>query len=140
MPDDPVIDALNPFPDHDHRGRDERVRQRAYDLWVAEGQPEGKEQEHWLRAEREVLLAEPKPSLGTPTVPGKENPDIRGADGAVQHVGIGEAAPEAAAVPKTAGAPKPARNTSRSRTANATSKVPAKRAPGLVQSTSRSVE
>jgi hypothetical protein len=31
----------------------ERIRQRAYELWQQEGQPEGKQQEHWDRAMRE---------------------------------------------------------------------------------------
>ncbi len=32
----------------------ERIRQRAYELWQQEGQPEGKQQEHWDRAMREI--------------------------------------------------------------------------------------
>ncbi len=32
----------------------ERIRQRAYELWHQEGQPEGKQQEHWDRAMREI--------------------------------------------------------------------------------------
>ena len=32
----------------------ERIRQRAYEIWEREGRPEGREQEHWEQAEREV--------------------------------------------------------------------------------------
>jgi Protein of unknown function (DUF2934) len=32
----------------------ERIRQRAYELWQQEGQPEGKQQEHWNQAVREI--------------------------------------------------------------------------------------
>jgi hypothetical protein len=32
----------------------ERIRSRAYLLWVEEGRPEGRAHEHWLRAEAEV--------------------------------------------------------------------------------------
>jgi hypothetical protein len=32
----------------------ERIRQRAYEIWQQEGQPEGKQQEHWDRAVREI--------------------------------------------------------------------------------------
>jgi hypothetical protein len=32
----------------------ERIRQRAYELWQKEGQPEGKQQEHWDQAVREI--------------------------------------------------------------------------------------
>jgi hypothetical protein len=32
----------------------ERIKQRAYELWQQEGQPEGREQDHWDQAVREV--------------------------------------------------------------------------------------
>ncbi len=32
-----------------------RIRQRAYEIWHAHGQADGKAAEHWLAAEREVL-------------------------------------------------------------------------------------
>ena len=32
----------------------ERIRQHAYELWQQEGQPEGKQQEHWDQAVREI--------------------------------------------------------------------------------------
>ena len=32
-----------------------RIRQRAYEIWHAEGCAEGKAHEHWLTAERELL-------------------------------------------------------------------------------------
>jgi len=32
-----------------------RIRQRAYEIWHAHGQADGKADEHWLAAEREVL-------------------------------------------------------------------------------------
>lgn len=31
-----------------------RIRQRAYEIWVEEGRPEGREAEHWARACHEV--------------------------------------------------------------------------------------
>ncbi len=33
----------------------EEIGARAYLIWVEEGQPEGKSEEHWFRAEREIL-------------------------------------------------------------------------------------
>lgn len=30
------------------------VRLRAYAIWIEEGQPEGREREHWMRARREM--------------------------------------------------------------------------------------
>lgn len=32
-------------------GREDEVRQIAHKIWVEEGQPEGRDQEHWQRAE-----------------------------------------------------------------------------------------
>ncbi|MCC6220113.1 MAG: DUF2934 domain-containing protein [Deltaproteobacteria bacterium] len=34
--------------------RDDAVRARAYEIWLAEGKPSGREMEHWFLAEREV--------------------------------------------------------------------------------------
>lgn len=43
---------------------DERVRERAYQLWEAEGKPEGHDFEHWMRAREEI---EPFAKEGDPT-------------------------------------------------------------------------
>jgi hypothetical protein len=43
---------------------EQRIRERAFQLWIEEGKPHGKDREHWERAEREVK--EPSP----PTQPG----------------------------------------------------------------------
>ena len=32
-----------------------RIKRRAQELWEAEGRPEGRELQHWLEAEREIL-------------------------------------------------------------------------------------
>lgn len=32
----------------------EKVRQRAYELWIEAGQPEGQHEEHWAQAAREL--------------------------------------------------------------------------------------
>jgi hypothetical protein len=42
---------------------EERIRERAYRLWVEEGQPQGKDAEHWERA-RELLALESDPEEG----------------------------------------------------------------------------
>ncbi|MDB5409938.1 MAG: hypothetical protein JWL84_4850 [Rhodospirillales bacterium] len=34
--------------------REQQIRRRAYAIWQEEGEPEGRELDHWLRAEREV--------------------------------------------------------------------------------------
>ncbi len=33
---------------------EEQVRERAHAIWLAEGMPEGREVDHWLRARREL--------------------------------------------------------------------------------------
>jgi hypothetical protein len=35
-------------------GGDEHIRSRAYELWEKDGRPEGKDKEHWSRAETET--------------------------------------------------------------------------------------
>ena len=34
--------------------REQRIRERAHQIWEKEGQPEGRERDHWERAEREI--------------------------------------------------------------------------------------
>jgi Protein of unknown function (DUF2934) len=34
--------------------REDRIRQRAYELWQQEGTPDGKPDDHWYQAEREI--------------------------------------------------------------------------------------
>ncbi len=44
---------------------EEAIRERAYHLWTADGQPEGKAELHWLRAQREILTTSLAGSSGT---------------------------------------------------------------------------
>jgi hypothetical protein len=78
-------------------------------IWQAEGMPEGRDKEHWVAAEREVLMAEASPSLGTRFTAGEDVPNIRSASGAggpaAQHDGSGDEPFEASDSPMTAGAP-----------------------------------
>ena len=34
---------------------DEAIRERAYHLWIADGQPEGQADIYWLNAQREII-------------------------------------------------------------------------------------
>jgi hypothetical protein len=50
---------------------EERVRQRAYQIWEREGRPEGREQDHWDLARQEIAIEDnigdtllPNPSSG----------------------------------------------------------------------------
>ncbi|HLW70250.1 MAG TPA: DUF2934 domain-containing protein [Candidatus Binataceae bacterium] len=40
----------------------EQVRERAYAIWAREGKPEGRELEHWFRAEQELAQQLPNDS------------------------------------------------------------------------------
>jgi len=42
--------------------RNDQIRERAYCLWEADGSPEGKEMDYWLRAEQDVSAVTRKPS------------------------------------------------------------------------------
>ena len=38
--------------------REERIKQRAYELWQTEGHGHGRHEDHWHRAEREIAAEE----------------------------------------------------------------------------------
>ncbi|QZN99070.1 DUF2934 domain-containing protein [Chenggangzhangella methanolivorans] len=49
--------------------RNNLIEQRAYDLWVEAGMPDGQAEAHWAQAEREIGAADDsgsvQPALGT---------------------------------------------------------------------------
>jgi len=57
-----------------------RIRERAYQIWHANGQADGQADEHWLAAEREILAS---PSIHVmaleATAPAKSQKRMRGA-------------------------------------------------------------
>jgi hypothetical protein len=56
--------------------REERIRERAHQLWEQEGRPDGRDADHWERAAREVD-AEDR-SLDVGTTPAKTAPPASG--------------------------------------------------------------
>jgi len=48
-----------------------RIRERAYEIWNADGRADGKADEHWLAAERELLASLSVYSPGPATKPRK---------------------------------------------------------------------
>jgi Protein of unknown function (DUF2934) len=42
----------------DPAAREQAIRERAYAIWEEEGRPDGRDQDHWLRAEAEIGSAE----------------------------------------------------------------------------------
>ncbi len=56
-----------------------RIRERAYHLWQADGEPNGRDQEYWERA-RELIGMELNPTAGqlpNPVEPGEDRPRQR---------------------------------------------------------------
>jgi hypothetical protein len=47
--------------------RQEQLRARAYGIWQAEGEPHGRDREHWEKAERELALSESEDPVGGET-------------------------------------------------------------------------
>ena len=52
-------DSAEPFE------REQRIRERAHALWEREGRPEGRNEEHWARACREIDMEEHAAEPGT---------------------------------------------------------------------------
>lgn len=69
----------------DHMDDMDRIRQRAHEIWEAEGRPEGRDRDHWQQAEQELhepVLVSDNPDDGLPEeAPPREADDsIKGED------------------------------------------------------------
>jgi hypothetical protein len=64
-----------------------RIRERAYEIWHAQGQTDGKAHEHWVAAEREVLssLSAPSPAPEASQPPTAAKPTRASSRAARQH-------------------------------------------------------
>jgi hypothetical protein len=49
--------------------RQQRIRERAYQLWLDEGQPDGRDKEHWEQAENQTVEEEKSKPENTSVVP-----------------------------------------------------------------------
>jgi hypothetical protein len=52
--------------------REEKIRARAHELWLAEGQPEGRADHHWATAEAEIGIDAPVKAKRAPRKPKAE--------------------------------------------------------------------
>ena len=50
---------LSPALEFASRLDEDRIRERAYGIWIAEGRPHGRELAHWQRAHHELQLEAP---------------------------------------------------------------------------------
>ena len=103
--------------------REQRIREKAYEIWERQGRPEGGHEEHWHQAEREI--AEEGRGAATPESGGEaaeaseevakpKRRSARGGQSSAQDASPSTPA-EAAATEREveAGAPKKARNSGR---------------------------
>jgi hypothetical protein len=45
----------------DDTGMEQRVRERAFQIWIEEGKPQGRDKDHWQRAQQELAAHESPP-------------------------------------------------------------------------------
>ncbi|OWW02371.1 hypothetical protein ATY81_22270 [Rhizobium sp. R72] len=56
LPDETAISTPDRTPDPDRTDEvTESIRRRAHQIWESEGRPEGRPDDHWIQAEREIL-------------------------------------------------------------------------------------
>jgi hypothetical protein len=91
----------------------ERIKQRAYELWEADGRPHGKDAEHWARAEREL------------TQGGGRQPSVKTGNGKASNGATAKTAPRSPSAASKPGAAKPAAGASPARPGGANPPRPA---------------
>lgn len=102
-----------------------RIRQRAYEIWQRAGEREGSHLEHWFQASREIDAEDETGSGAVVERTVEETASTAGPEGASSlhepDAGLGTEP-----APRTAGAPAPGPDTSRSGVANRDPKGPRK--------------
>jgi hypothetical protein len=84
-----------------------KIRKRAYDLWVQDGQVPGRSDDYWLQAEREILGTANEGSLGVSDATGGAEPISETSLKPTRKTAAGAAVPKTA---KPAGATRAKRN------------------------------
>src|SRR3954447_20353445 len=59
--------------------RNARIEERAYHIWLEEGQPHGRHDEHWHRAERELIEEENRLRENSAAADARDGAEPRGA-------------------------------------------------------------
>ncbi|OEJ65572.1 DUF2934 domain-containing protein [Magnetovibrio blakemorei] len=52
----------------------DKILQKAFEIWEAEGKPHGQDMEHWLKAELLIAQEEAKPKTAAKKAPAKKAP------------------------------------------------------------------
>lgn len=65
---------------------EDRIRQKAHELWEAEGHPHGRDQDHWIQAREIIAIQDSQADTLLPRDSGAEEP-IEDADEALRNVG-----------------------------------------------------
>lgn len=91
---------------------DDRIRQRAHEIWEREGKPEGRHAEHWAQARREIEAEGGAAAPGespTPTAPdhGGSTPAETAAAGSVEGQRSSEGGAASAEPAASSGSPTP---------------------------------
>jgi hypothetical protein len=60
----------------DEKDREQRIRERAYQIWLQEGQPEGRDAAHWELAKAEITAEDMPAEEGNPPIPGPYQQNI----------------------------------------------------------------
>jgi len=55
----------------------EKIRERAHEIWISEGRPEGRHDEHWAQAESELSGGGSWPSVSAAAPPPPEDPQSK---------------------------------------------------------------
>ncbi|MBB3974735.1 DUF2934 domain-containing protein [Hansschlegelia beijingensis] len=55
----------------------ENIRERAHEIWLSEGRPEGRHDQHWAQAESELSGGSSWPSVSAAAVPPPEDPQSK---------------------------------------------------------------
>jgi hypothetical protein len=70
------------MPDHE---LEQRIREHAFFLWIEQGRPDGRDQDHWQQAEREFMAGIAAPESGVTLAPSEATQ----AEPALPHVQAG---------------------------------------------------
>ena len=66
---------------------EQRIRERAYQIWIEQGQPDGRDKEHWTQAEQELSGTVER---GPPLQPDQPRDEVKRAQERLHDAGEGQ--------------------------------------------------